>query len=225
GNLALKEIDEVENNLRFQGQYYDTETGLHYNRFRYYHPESGQFINQDPIGLLGGLNNYQYAPNPVGWIDPLGLKCKESIDRRFINQDSAARAALIDANPKSIADNLEYGGLIFKDPKTGLYGFSGPIKGSDQGVNPHAAPIPAGCVLVGDYHTHGDYSTMDATTGKAIGTSNPKNDDFNSDNFSFPDYQGIKADSQGIPNYKGYLGTPSGQFKSYDPNTGITNTL
>ena len=76
GNLALKEVDEVENNLRFQGQYFDEETGLHYNRFRYYSPDTGQFINQDPIGLLGGLNNYQYAPNPISWIDPLGL-CKE----------------------------------------------------------------------------------------------------------------------------------------------------
>jgi len=83
GNLALKEIDEVENNLRFQGQYYDTETGLHYNRFRYYHPESGQFINQDPIGLLGGLNNYQYAPNPTMWVDPLGLVCKENAWNKF----------------------------------------------------------------------------------------------------------------------------------------------
>ncbi len=77
GNLALKEVDEIENHLRFQGQYFDEETGLHYNRFRYYSPDTGQFINQDPIGLLGGLNNYQYAPNPIAWIDPLGLSCKE----------------------------------------------------------------------------------------------------------------------------------------------------
>ena len=76
GNVALKEVEEIENNLRFQGQYFDEETGLHYNRFRYYSPDTGQFINQDPIGLLGGINNYQYAPNPTGWIDPLGL-CKE----------------------------------------------------------------------------------------------------------------------------------------------------
>jgi RHS repeat-associated protein len=77
GNLALKEVEEVENNLRFQGQYFDEETGLHYNRFRYYSPNTGQFINQDPIGLLGGLNNYQYAANPIAWIDPMGLTCKE----------------------------------------------------------------------------------------------------------------------------------------------------
>lgn len=74
GNVALKDIEEIENNLRFQGQYFDTETGLHYNRFRYYNPSSGQFINQDPIGLMGGLNNYQYVPNPISWIDPFGLQ-------------------------------------------------------------------------------------------------------------------------------------------------------
>ncbi|MGU7768716.1 RHS repeat-associated core domain-containing protein [Burkholderia sp. MR1-5-21] len=59
--------------LRLQGQYEDEETGLHYNRYRYYDPHSGSFISQDPIGLAGGINPYQYAPNQIGWIDPLGL--------------------------------------------------------------------------------------------------------------------------------------------------------
>ncbi|MDY2566238.1 RHS repeat-associated core domain-containing protein [Pseudomonas syringae] len=65
-------VNEVEQNLRFQGQYFDVETGLHYNTFRYYDPEIGRFITQDPIGLLGGENLYKYAPNPIQWIDPLG---------------------------------------------------------------------------------------------------------------------------------------------------------
>uniref|UniRef100_UPI002B4850F9 RHS repeat-associated core domain-containing protein n=1 Tax=Aeromonas caviae TaxID=648 RepID=UPI002B4850F9 len=54
--------------------YFDAETGLHYNRHRYYQPSTGRFITPDPIGLAGGLNNYQYAPNPIGWVDPLGLQ-------------------------------------------------------------------------------------------------------------------------------------------------------
>ncbi|WP_305888020.1 RHS repeat-associated core domain-containing protein, partial [Burkholderia ubonensis] len=61
------------NLLRFQGQQVDEETGLHYNRYRYYDPASGRFVSKDPIGLDGGINVYQYAPNPVQWVDPLGL--------------------------------------------------------------------------------------------------------------------------------------------------------
>ncbi|MGL4924677.1 RHS repeat-associated core domain-containing protein [Aeromonas sp. 30P] len=72
GNVWREEIAEVATPLRFQGQYFDAETGLHYNRHRYYQPETGRFITSDPIGLAGGLNNYQYAPNPTGWVDPLG---------------------------------------------------------------------------------------------------------------------------------------------------------
>ncbi|RMP40921.1 hypothetical protein ALQ24_200021 [Pseudomonas syringae pv. antirrhini] len=66
-------VNEVEQNLRFQGQYFDVETGLHYNTFRYYDPEIGRFTTQDPIGLAGGFNLYQYAPNSQAWLDPLGL--------------------------------------------------------------------------------------------------------------------------------------------------------
>jgi RHS repeat-associated protein len=63
----------LANPIRFQGQYHDVETGLHYNRHRYYDPGVGRFISKDPVGYAGGLNTYAYAPNPTGWIDPLGL--------------------------------------------------------------------------------------------------------------------------------------------------------
>ena len=59
--------------FRLQNQYCDAETGLHYNLFRYYDPNSGRFVNQDPIGLEGGENLYAFAPNAQGWVDPLGL--------------------------------------------------------------------------------------------------------------------------------------------------------
>nr|WP_324608224.1 RHS repeat-associated core domain-containing protein [Pseudomonas amygdali] len=65
-------VNEVEQNLRFQGQYFDVETGLHYNTFRYYDPEIGRFITQDPIGLSGGTNLYLHTFSPNNWIDPLG---------------------------------------------------------------------------------------------------------------------------------------------------------
>ncbi|RQW63623.1 RHS repeat-associated core domain-containing protein [Vibrio viridaestus] len=73
GNVVRKHVETIANPLRFQGQYCDTETGLHYNRHRYYSPDTGRFTTVDPIGLAGGLNNYQYVPNPTGWVDPLGL--------------------------------------------------------------------------------------------------------------------------------------------------------
>ena len=63
----------ITNHIRFQGQYFDEETGFHYNRHRYYSPYVGRFISKDPIGLSGGINIYAYAPNTVEWIDPLGL--------------------------------------------------------------------------------------------------------------------------------------------------------
>ncbi|MCO6519407.1 RHS repeat-associated core domain-containing protein, partial [Snodgrassella sp.] len=70
------EHESIEQNLRYQGQYLDRETGLHYNTFRYYDPDIGRFTQPDPIGLLGGFNLYQYAPNGLTWIDPWGwIKC------------------------------------------------------------------------------------------------------------------------------------------------------
>jgi RHS repeat-associated protein len=64
----------ADNAIRLQNQYCDAETGLHYNRHRYYDPEAGVFISRDPIGLLGGSDLYAYAPNIFDWIDPLGLQ-------------------------------------------------------------------------------------------------------------------------------------------------------
>ena len=78
----LKKDERVYRNahqpFRLQNQYYDEETGLHYNLMRYYEPEAGRFVNQDPIGLLGGINLYQFSPNVQTWIDPLGLNAKLS---------------------------------------------------------------------------------------------------------------------------------------------------
>ncbi|MDC8445886.1 MAG: hypothetical protein LV471_08200, partial [Nitrosomonas sp.] len=62
-----------EYNLRFAGQYFDTETGLHYNYHRNYEPQTGRYLSPDPIGLAGGLNTYGYAlQNPVSFNDPTG---------------------------------------------------------------------------------------------------------------------------------------------------------
>jgi RHS repeat-associated protein len=59
--------------FRYQGQYEDLETGLYYNRFRYYSPEEGLYISQDPIGLAGGRRLYGYVHDTCCWVDPNGL--------------------------------------------------------------------------------------------------------------------------------------------------------
>ena len=73
GSVEQLLVSEVEQNIRFQGQYFDCESGLHYNTFRCYDPEVGRFATQDPIGLTGGIHLYQYALNPSAYVDPLGL--------------------------------------------------------------------------------------------------------------------------------------------------------
>ena len=78
----------VEMNLRFPGQYYDAETGLHYNYFRTYDPGAGRYLESDPIGLRGGLNPYNYVDgNPVNWVDEDGLKKNDLFDRLRIPLD------------------------------------------------------------------------------------------------------------------------------------------
>ncbi|MGC7590491.1 HNH/endonuclease VII fold putative polymorphic toxin, partial [Bisgaard Taxon 46] len=66
----------------------------HYNRFRYYSPETGQYLSHDPIGLLGGFNPYGYVFDPTGWIDPLGLA---GCNKNFRSRREALRAAKRDA--------------------------------------------------------------------------------------------------------------------------------
>jgi RHS repeat-associated protein len=60
--------------FRYQGQYEDAETGLYYNRFRYYSPEEGMYLSQYPIGLNGGIHLYSYVYDTNGWVDELGLR-------------------------------------------------------------------------------------------------------------------------------------------------------
>ncbi|MBP6368238.1 MAG: RHS repeat protein [Nitrosomonas sp.] len=78
---------------RFPGQYFDKETGLHYNYFRYYEPETGRYILPDPIGLAGGLNVYGYAEqNPLSFTDSNGLLPDAIADLGLIAFDLASYA-------------------------------------------------------------------------------------------------------------------------------------
>jgi RHS repeat-associated protein len=85
---AAQSFPAPECNLRFQGQWEDQETGLHYNLHRYYDPDGGQYLSPDPIGLAGGTREYGYVHNPVNWVDPLGLS---GYDKSKVWQDSQGR--------------------------------------------------------------------------------------------------------------------------------------
>jgi RHS repeat-associated protein len=72
GHITTLQGDQTKNPIRFQGQYED-ESGLYYNRFRYYDSQLGRYTSQDPMGFAGGVNSYTYVYNPLSWVDPLGL--------------------------------------------------------------------------------------------------------------------------------------------------------
>jgi RHS repeat-associated protein len=74
GRTAPRPGSTATTNVRFAGQLEDEETGLFYNRYRYYDPEAGRYIGPDPAGVEAGFNLYRYGPNPVGWVDALGLE-------------------------------------------------------------------------------------------------------------------------------------------------------
>lgn len=73
GEVSVAEGSTFDCPIRFPGQWYMPETGLHYNRYRYYDPAAGRYISQDPAGLTTGPDLYSYGLNPIRWIDPYGL--------------------------------------------------------------------------------------------------------------------------------------------------------
>ena len=109
GALASVPIDEVAQPIRFQGQYQDAETGLFYNRFRYYAPDEGCYLHQDPIGLTGGSNLSAYVHSPTGWIDPWGLASCDPLqrlaDRGFTGVERNANGGLDYSNSNALYNN------------------------------------------------------------------------------------------------------------------------
>ena len=76
GLISVAEGNSVEYDLRWPGHYFDRETELHYNRFRYYSPVFGRYLQSDPKGQSGGINLYAYTSNPLVYVDVLGRSCE-----------------------------------------------------------------------------------------------------------------------------------------------------
>lgn len=130
-----QEPDRIEatNPIRFQGQYHDEETGLHYNRHRYYDPNTGRFISKDPIGLAGGVNVYAYAPNPTRWIDPLGLtKCTALATYWPPNNGAFGDTKVVTLQPGTQVDRYGYEGGSYVSPAGTPYGARALPSGSNE---------------------------------------------------------------------------------------------
>ncbi len=130
GELQSENADQTQSPLRFPGQYADRETGLHYNRFRYYDPQLGRFLSPDPISVEGGLNLYAYARNPIGRADPLGWKDGAKLEAAMVAGGEPSKPAGFAAHhviPECLynADKYpQYQGLLGDNPHTadnGIY--------------------------------------------------------------------------------------------------------
>lgn len=94
--------DPVECRLRYQGQLFEEETGLYYNRFRYYDPSSCQYLSPDPIGMAGGFRPQAYVHNPLNWVDPLG------VTEESCNQATAIKDEVLgESSTKTVAVDLD----------------------------------------------------------------------------------------------------------------------
>ncbi|MFH9723587.1 putative T7SS-secreted protein [Streptomyces sp. NPDC017254] len=93
--------------LRFPGQYFDPESGLHYNHFRYYDPESGRYLSQDPLGLAPAPNPAAYVHNPHTWSDPLGLSpCPPGGPEKHLPLDAERGDVLFPDHDSALAEVL-----------------------------------------------------------------------------------------------------------------------
>lgn len=160
---------------RWPGQYEDEETGLYYNRFRYYDPGTGRYVSQDPIGLNGGLAVYGYVADPWFWIDPLGLSCTRGQAFREAKRDAGVARAAVAEKVEHIPMTDRNGKWIVNAEgqpiKTREYTFSR-LDGNKVVIQDHSAGHyfgePGG---IGDQGPHFNVRPPENTrTGKVPGT-------------------------------------------------------
>ena len=211
----------------YRGTYISTFSFYEY-RARAYNPNLGRFMSEDPKGFVrriglgtspadwslvshpdeGEFNLFRYCGNdPIDFTDPMGLDYGDP----FGSPDAAARDFNAIYNPKSIHNNTEFGASIYK--LSGRYSYAKPIEGTFHDSHKRNS-IPDHATLVGDIHSHGDYSRgytdKDGHLDRAdrVSRTNPNYralDNFDSDRPSAPDKRYWHTAGQGKDEYTGYL--------------------
>ena len=151
---------------RWPGQYEDEETGLFYNRFRYYDPEAGRYVCQDPIGLKGGLGPYRYVRNPLSWLDPLGLAgapgtCGDLLEKAIEARLNAEGIPIVSRNQKIFdATGREIGEIDFETAEA-IIEATVSSKGKLGQVTDYLSPAlnPTGKVVILYAETYGGRAT------------------------------------------------------------------
>ncbi|WP_286334235.1 DUF4329 domain-containing protein [Escherichia coli] len=228
GNTAWSaEYDEWGNQLneenphhvyqpyRLPGQQHDEESGLYYNRHRYYDPLQGRYITQDPMGLKGGWNLYQYPLNPLQQIDPMGLlqtwddarsgACTGGVcgvlsriigPSKFDSTADAALDALKETQNRSLCNDMEYSGIVCKDTNGKYFASKAETDNLRKESYPLKRKCPTGTDRVAAYHTHGADSHGDYV------------DEF----FSSSDKNLVRSKDNNLEAF--YLATPDGRFEA-----------
>ena len=228
GNTAWSaEYDEWGNQLneenphhvyqpyRLPGQQHDEESGLYYNRHRYYDPLQGRYITQDPMGLKGGWNLYQYPLNPLQQIDPMGLlqtwddarsgACTGGVcgvlsriigPSKFDSTADAALDALKETQNRSLCNDMEYSGIVCKDTNGKYFASKAETDNLRKASYPLKRKCPTGTDRVAAYHTHGADSHGDYV------------DEF----FSSSDKNLVRSKDNNLEAF--YLATPDGRFEA-----------
>jgi RHS repeat-associated protein len=124
GQVAQLHVNLVKQPIRLQGQQEDGETGLHFNRQRYYDPPSASFASTDPLGQQAGENTYNYGPSAQRWIDPLGLTCQRLSGSTVVDRVAGEIDAAVGRADRMLSRGMSggtpwgriYQGLMRRDP-------------------------------------------------------------------------------------------------------------
>ncbi|WP_250301125.1 MULTISPECIES: DUF6531 domain-containing protein [unclassified Streptomyces] len=160
--------------LRFAGQYFDPETGLHYNHHRHYDPETARYFSPDPLGLNPAPNPVTYVDNPHSWADPLGLTPCEDVALGYRNEGTEAFARVkgfkhfLDLSPDvwrgPVLDAIKDGSIKLHVNMKGFSGgFEGMAKrglGHEKGVAPHATEEEMGWIARSVAHGRRDWDSV-----------------------------------------------------------------